>query len=237
MRFPLYEPGTMDKRRILVFGDSNSWGWTPRPDMEPTTRYDAATRWPGVLSANLGDRFEIIEEALSGRTTDLDDPDIDLPANALRGATMNGARVLPALLASHLPLDLVIVMLGTNDLKKRFQRESKDVASALAGLAQLVKECEGGIRTVYPSPQVLLIAPPPLGTTFYNPEEWAAAHEKSLAVGAALERAATGLKLPVFDAGQVITVDGIDGVHLTAQAHRKLGEAVAAKVRTLLEPA
>ncbi|MBV9998298.1 MAG: hydrolase [Verrucomicrobia bacterium] len=227
----------MDKRRILVFGDSNSWGWTPRPDMELTTRYDAATRWPGVLSAKLGDRFEIVEEALSGRTTDLDDPDIDLPANALRGATMSGARVLPAVLASHLPLDLVIIMLGTNDLKKRFQREPSGVASALVRLAQLVKECEGGVRTVYPSPQVLAIAPPPLGTTFYNPEEWAGAHQKSLAIGAALERAAAGTNLPVFDAGQVITTDGMDGIHLTEQAHRKLGEAVAEKVRTLFGPA
>ncbi|MBV8900697.1 MAG: SGNH/GDSL hydrolase family protein [Verrucomicrobia bacterium] len=228
----------MNKRRILVFGDSNSWGWMPRPDMEPTTRYDVATRWPGVLSAKLGDRFEIVEEALSGRTTDLDDPEIDLPADALRGATLNGARVLPALLASHLPLDLVIIMLGTNDLKKRFRRQPADVASALVGLARLVRECEGGVRTVYPSPQVLLIAPPPLGTTFYNPDEWAGAHEKSLAIGAALERAATGLnKLPAFDAGKVIAIDGIDGVHLTADAHRKLGEAVAEKVRTLLGPA
>lgn len=224
----------MDKRRILVFGDSNSWGWMPRPDMEPTTRYDMATRWPGVLSAKLGDRFEIIEEALSGRTTNLDDPEMDLPADALRGATLNGARVLPALLASHLPLDLVIIMLGTNDLKKRFNRGPADVVSALVGLAQLVKECEGGIRTVYPSPQVLVIAPPPLGTTFHNPDEWAGAHEKSLAVGASLERAITGTKLPVFDAGQSITIDGIDGVHLTAQAHHKLGEAVAQKVRALL---
>jgi lysophospholipase L1-like esterase len=237
MQFSVYEPGAMDKRRILVFGDSNSWGWMPRPDMEPTTRYDSATRWPGVFSAKLGDDFEIIEEALSGRTTDLDDPEIDVPAAALRGATLNGARVLPALLASHLPLDLVIIMLGTNDLKKRFRREPADVASALVGLARLVRECEGGIRTVYPSPQVLVIAPPPLGTTFHDPEEWAGAHQKSIALGAAVEHAAAAAKLPVLDAGQVITIDGIDGVHLTADAHRKLGEAVTEKVRALLQAA
>jgi lysophospholipase L1-like esterase len=218
----------------LVFGDSNSWGWVPCRDMEPTTRYDAATRWPGVLAAKLGDGFEIIEEALSGRTTDLDDPDIDLPSQALRGATMNGARVLPALVASHLPLDLVIIMLGTNDLKKRFGREPADVAAALVGLAQLVRECEGGVRTVYSSPRVLVIAPPPLGTTFYNPDEWAGAHQKSLAVGAALDRATSASRLPMVDAGQATAIDGIDGVHLTAEAHRKLGDLVADTVRSLL---
>ena len=228
----------MQKRRILVFGDSNSWGWIPRPDMEPTTRYDAATRWPRVLAARLGDSIEILEEALSGRTTDLDDPALDVPAAALKGATMNGARVFPAILASHLPLDLVIIMLGTNDLKSHFDRQPADVASALLGLARLVKECEGGIRTMYATPRILLIAPPPLGTTFHDPEQWTGAHQKSLALGPAVEQAAAAaseVPVPVLDAGRILRIDGVDGVHLTAEAHQRLGEAVAEKVRTLLE--
>jgi lysophospholipase L1-like esterase len=220
----------MEKRRILVFGDSNSWGFMPRPDMDPTSRYDASTRWPGVMAARLNDGFEVVEEALSGRTTDLDDPQIDLPSEHLRGATLNGAKLLPAILSSHLPLDLLIIMLGTNDLKARFRREPDDIAKAAVGLARLVKECQGGIATVYPAPRVLLIAPPPLGSKFHDPEQWAGSHEKSLVLGAALRDAAMAANLAFFDAGEVIATDGIDSIHLTAEAHRRLGEAVADQV-------
>jgi len=93
-------PGESPKR-ILVFGDSNSWGWTPRKDEEPTVRLAKNVRWPGVLAEKLGPGYEIIEEALSARTTNLDDPEEDLPSEHLRGATLDGAKVLPALLASH----------------------------------------------------------------------------------------------------------------------------------------
>jgi lysophospholipase L1-like esterase len=182
----------------------------------------------------LGDGFEVVEEALSGRTTDLDDPEIDLPCEHLRGATLNGAKLLPAILGSHLPLDLVIIMLGTNDLKARFKREPDDIANAAVRLARLVEECKGGIFTVYATPRVLLIAPPPLGIKFHDPEQWAGSREKSLVLGRAMKDAATAVNLPFFDAGEVITTDGIDSVHLTAEAHRKLGEAAANRVRVAL---
>src|ERR1700730_2025122 len=115
-------------KRILVFGDSNSWGWTPRNDQEPTVRLAKNVRWPGVLADKLGPGYEIIEEALSARTTNLDDPEEDLPSEHLRGATLNGAKVLPALLASHLPLDLVVSMLATNDVTAGFSRSPHDSA-------------------------------------------------------------------------------------------------------------
>ena len=86
------------------------------------------------MAARLGSGVELIEEALSGRTTDLDDHQIDLPSAHLRGATFNGAKLLPAIVASHLPLDLVIIMLGTNDLKARFKRSPQNIALAALGL-------------------------------------------------------------------------------------------------------
>lgn len=222
------------KRRILVFGDSNAWGFVPRAGSDSTTRYDASTRWPRIMAEELGNGFEVVEEALSGRTTDLDDPQFDLPCEHLRGPTLNGAKLLPAILASHLPLDLVIIMLGTNDLKARFKREPDGIAKAAAGLARLVGECKGGIFTVYATPQVLLIAPPPLGTKFQDPEQWAGSCEKSRLLGRAMKDAAKGANLPFFDAGEVITTDGIDSIHLTVEAHRRLGEAVANQVRLVL---
>jgi lysophospholipase L1-like esterase len=187
------------------------------------------------MACHLGDSVELLEEALSGRTTDLDDFEIDLPSAHLKGATLNGAKLLPAILSSHLPLDLVIIMLGTNDLKTRFNRSPQQIATAATGLARLVDECKGGVATVYPAPKVLLLAPPPLGTGFHNPEEWVGGPEKSLVLGSALMDAAAAAGLPFLDAGQFICTEGIDGVHLTPEAQRKLGEAVAEKVRVLLQ--
>ena len=225
----------MNRKRILVFGDSNSWGFVPCAANQTTTRYDTATRWPSVMAARLGSGVDLVEEALSGRTTDLDDLQIDLPSAHLRGATMNGAKLLPAILASHLPLDLVIIMLGTNDLKTRFNRNAHQIALAVLGLARLIRECEGGVKTVYPTPKILLVAPPPLGTGFHDPAEWAGSREKSLELGSAFRDAAAVAHLPFLAAGKFITTDGMDGIHLTAEAQVKLGEAVAKKASLILQ--
>jgi lysophospholipase L1-like esterase len=225
----------MNRKRILVFGDSNSWGFVPCAANALTTRYDASTRWPSVMAARLGSAVELVEEALSGRTTDLDDLQMDLPSAHLRGATFNGAKILPAIVASHLPLDLVIIMLGTNDLKTRFKRTAQKIAIATLGLARLIEECEGGVATVYPAPKVLLVAPPPLGAGFHDPDQWVGSREKSLELGSALRDAASVRNLAFFDAGEVITTDGIDGVHLTSEAHLKLGEAIAKKALLVLK--
>jgi lysophospholipase L1-like esterase len=189
------------------------------------------------MAARLGSAFELVEEGLSGRTTDLDDFEIDLPSAHLRGAIFNGAKLLPAILASHLPLDLVIIMLGTNDLKVRFKRSPQKIAMAALGLTRLIAECEGGVATVYPTPKVLLIAPPPVGTGFHDPEEWRGSYEKSLELGSTLRDAAAAANIPFLDAGQVITTDGMDGIHFSAEAQVKLGEAVAKKVSHILQKA
>ncbi len=224
----------MDRKRILVFGDSNSWGFVPNPTGEPTTRYDSLTRWPGAMVNRLGAGFELIEEALSARTTDLDDPQFDIPSDYLKGATLNGAKLLPAILATHLPLDLVIIMLGTNDLKIRFNRSASEIAQAVVGLARVIADCKGGVATVYGTPQVLLIAPPPLGSEFRDPADWDGGVEKSIALGPLLRDAAVAADLPFFNAGEVITTDGKDGVHFSGQSQRKLGEAIAEKVLIIL---
>jgi lysophospholipase L1-like esterase len=224
----------MDRKRILVFGDSNSWGFVPNPTGDPTTRYDASTRWPRAMINRLGAGFDLIEEGLSARTTNLDDPQFDIPSAHLKGPTLNGAKVLPAILASHLPLDLVIIMLGTNDLKVRFNRSASEIAQAVISLAGVIADCKGGVATVYGSPQVLVVAPPPLGTGFRDPAEWEGGVKKSLELGSALRDAAAAAKLPFFDAGDVISTDGRDGIHFSVGSQRTLGEAVAEKVLLIL---
>src|ERR1700759_2715521 len=116
---------------------------------------------------------------------------MDLPSAHLTGATFNGSKMLPAIVASPLPLDLVVIMLGTNDLKTRFKRTAQKIATAALGLVRLVEECEGGVGTVYPAPKVLGIAPPPLGTGFHDPDQGVGSRENSLELGSALRDAAS----------------------------------------------
>jgi lysophospholipase L1-like esterase len=215
-----------ENKRILCFGDSLTWGWTPIAEVVPTTRYAFEQRWTGILAGELGNGFEIIEEGLSGRTTDLDDP---------ADPRLNGSAHLPAALASHLPLDLVILMLGTNDTKTYFHRSAYEIAFGMSKLLVQVATSAGGVGTAYPAPRALLIAPPPLATmtdpwllaTF----EGAQAKTRELADH---YRALAGFfKVDFLNAADFVTTGGIDGIHFSAQNNVDLGKAVAGKVRTM----
>jgi lysophospholipase L1-like esterase len=142
---------------------------------------------------------------------------------------------LPAIFASHLPLDLLILLLGTNDLKTRFERRPGDIAEAVLSLVEIIKECRGGIFTSYPNPAVLILAPPPLGTTFNHPEDWSGAREKSLMLGAVIKDLALTANVPVVDLGEIISTDGPDAVHWSQDSHRKVGTALAPIVKNLVQ--
>jgi CubicO group peptidase (beta-lactamase class C family)/lysophospholipase L1-like esterase len=218
-------------KRVLIFGDSNSWGWKPVEQGFPTTRYDVEERWPGVAQAVLGDGYEIIEESLSGRTTDLPDPS----GPQIGGAGFDGSAYLPAAVASHLPLDLVVIMLGTNDLKAAFSRSPRDIAGGMKSLIEQVKAMNRAAWTEYPAPQVMVIAPPPLVATERFPVAvFAGGIGKSRQLAALYARVAEGAGVEFLDAGAVTFADGVDGLHLTAAAHRKLGQAIAAKIKARL---
>jgi len=111
---------------ILCFGDSNTHGTVPIPEQDVIGRYAPEVRWPGVMAAELGCGFRVIEEGLPGRTTVHDDP--------IEGDHMNGLTALPMLVGSHAPLDVVVLMLGTNDLKSRFSVTAADIAASLERL-------------------------------------------------------------------------------------------------------
>jgi lysophospholipase L1-like esterase len=112
-------------KRIMCFGDSLTWGWNPIESGIPIERYSKEKRWTGILASELGPEFEVLEEGLSGRTTNLDDP---------TDPRLNGANYLPSALASHLPLDLVVLMLGTNDTKSYFHRSPFEIAAAISSV-------------------------------------------------------------------------------------------------------
>lgn len=197
----------MGERVVLCYGDSNTHGTAPMATLEDLGRLGPAERWPGVLAAELGAGWRVIEEGLPGRTTVHPDP--------VSGAHKSGIAVLPAILESHRPIDLVAIMLGTNDFKARFQVPPVEIADSIERLILTVRTsfCGPGAG----APDVLAICPPPVLEAGCLAE---------IFEGGAARRGAGFL-----DAGEVIASSPLDGVHFDAAEHGRLGRAVAGAVR------
>ncbi len=218
-----------DKRSIMCFGDSLTWGWIPVAESAPTYRYPFEQRWTGAMLSELGDGYRVIEEGLSARTTSLDDPN---------DPRLNGSAYLPTALASHLPLDLVIVLLGTYKTKSYFHRTPYEIANGMGKLVGQILTSAGGVGTPYPAPKALIVAPPPLAPM---PDPWfegmfGGGYEKSKELAKHYKALAAFMKVDFLDAGQFVTTDGVDGIHFSAETNVKLGQAIAAKVREILSP-
>jgi lysophospholipase L1-like esterase len=208
-------------RTVMLFGDSNTHGTKPLPDLGASERFGRLERWPGLVRAHLPD-WEVIEEGHPGRTTVHDDP--------VEGAHRNGLTVLPALLESHRPLDLVVVMLGTNDLKERFSVNATDIAHSLERLVQVI--LTSGAGPGGGAPGVLLICPPPIVEVGCLAGMFAGGAVKSRGLADEVEKAARRAGVPFLDAGPLVTVSPIDGIHYDADANPVLAKAIAAAIRT-----
>lgn len=224
-----------EPKRVLVFGDSNSWGWVPIEQGIPTKRYPTAEQWPEVMRSKLGADYEIVVDALSGRTTDVDDP-----TAPMGGAALNGAEYLPAAIAAHTPLDLVVIMLGTNDTKAQFKRTPFRIALGAGHLIEIAQSSGnmfGGGWYSYPAPKVLLVSPPPMAkqTVFSEVFEGDVGVERSKGLASAYKAVAAAAGASFFDAGSVIQTDGVDAVHFSAATQLKLGEAMAGEVEKALK--
>ncbi len=193
-------------KRILVFGDSNTWGFNP----ERFDRYPEEIRWTSLLQKSLGNDALIIEEGLNGRTTAFDDPDC---------AGRNGLASLPAILEADQPLDAAIIMLGTNDCKSVFHATAEEITVGL-------EKCLTKILEYVSAENILLISPFYLGEAALNYGN----DERSLAVSRELKDAYKALSDKYgtsFLAASDITEAGkVDGQHLTAEGHHALYEAV-----------
>jgi lysophospholipase L1-like esterase len=199
---------------ILCFGDSNTWGSVPGTG----ERFPPDIRWPGVLQRRLGAAYRVIEEGLSGRTTVFDDP---------LGDGKNGRTYLTPCLESHKPLDVVIIMLGTNDVQTRFHASAVEIAW---GAELLVRTAQKW------APAVVLVAPAPLSPI---PEVelggYQGAAEKMLQLPRFYKEVAERNGCRFFDAGSVVISSEVDGIHLDPDAHERLGVAVAEFLEPLLQ--
>jgi len=198
--------------RILCYGDSNTYGATP----DDLARQPANIRWTGQLQNILGDCYEIIEQGLGGRTTDLDESE-----NQHR----NGRIYLRPLVESANPFDYFVLMLGTNDLKAQFSRNAGNITAALE---LLITDVRKYARTnTGAAPHILLIGPSNINSHApdFRPDMWAAVEEiPKLAV--LLKEAAPEWKVNLIDA-RAVTKPGDDGLHFATESHRPLAEAVA----------
>jgi lysophospholipase L1-like esterase len=197
-------------RSVMLFGDSNTHGTLPVAALGESARMARADRWATHFAAALPG-WEVIAEGQPGRTTVHDDP--------IEGAHRNGLTVLPALLESHLP-DAVVIMLGTNDLKPRFAAAPFDIAAGLERLARV-------IRAWKPGTSVMLVAPPPIVEVGCLAEMFAGGAAKSKRLAAEVTAAAGRAGAVVFDAGPHLIVSPIDGIHYAPEGMPAFGLALA----------
>jgi len=209
-------------KTVLCYGDSNTWSYNPATE----ARYPLEARWVSVLARELGADYLVIPEGLNGRTTVWPDP--------VEGEYKSGKTYLTACLESHHPIDLVVLMLGTNDLKHRFGLSAWDIARAAGTLVEQIFLTPWGPEGM--PPQVLLLAPPPTcvaGTVFED--MFAGADEISRDLGRCYRAIAAEFDCEFLDTAAVIRSSSVDGIHFDASELPRLGVAVAAKVREILE--
>lgn len=210
-------------RHILIYSDSLSWG------IIPTTRKRLLfeQRWPGVMEMALcsaGAHVRVIEDCLNGRRTVWDDP--FKPGR-------NGLVGLAQRIESHSPLDLVVLMLGTNDFQSMHEHNAWHSSQGILALVSAIRTAP--IEPGMPVPQILVVAPPAMQTP-KGPiaPKFEGGEKKCIGLAEAYRKVCTEIDCHFFDAGSVVTSSAIDGVHLDLEQHYTLGKAVALTVESLL---
>lgn len=217
-------------KRILCYGDSNTWGQNPNDYDEQSClyrRYPEHVRWTSVMQDQLGNEYFVCEEGLCGRTTVLDDP--------FRYG-WNGYKSLEVVFRTCDPVDCILIMLGTNDLRDVYKISANAITM---GMERLVRELKnllpystsGNAKIIIVNP----VRPAMAGDGMYYWEFTEESVEKSKEMAARYKALAHMLNVEFFDANTVARVDGKDGVHLDVESHKKLGIALAEKVREVLK--
>ena len=223
-----------DPYTILCFGDSNTWGCIPEWEAseEPSERYPRGVRWTSILQRNLGSKADVVEEGMGGRTTVR-----ELPKPGREGRYKVAKKYLPVSLLTHRPLDMIILMLGTNDVHIPICPTEEELGDGVRELIRMIDEqpkaWRDGVR-----PRILLVAPPHLEKAKGRTDLWLNFGEEGLRLshlfGNAYRRVAQEMQVDFLNAGSYIGPSEADGIHLTAEAHILLGEKITDKVNEIL---
>ncbi len=212
------------KRRVLCFGDSNTFGFNAKTG----DRFDEQVRWTRKLGKKLGQEYEIIEEGLGGRTAVCEDPFKE---------GMCGLTYLYPCLMSHTPLDLVIIMLGTNDSKERFSLTPYNVAMGIMRLSEKVKSSMAGREGM--DPPVLIVSPPPIGERYIEKPAYLATGRdcdvKTKEMVPYLKTMAEGAGYYFLEAGLTISMGDEDYIHLDEVGHEMMATLLEMKIKEILE--
>jgi len=224
-------------KTIVCFGDSNTWGYIPereRENEEIAERYPRDVRWPGVLSALLGDGYHVVEDGLNGRTTAFND---------VIGKYRDGAKYLGECLMANKPVDLLIIMLGLNDTKRRFMASSQVIAKGIEKLIRVARS--GGVTKSSGfgpgggQPKILIISPVRLRDelleSFLKIEFDQNSIQKSNELGELFFGVTRRRHCYYMNAAAYAEASKLDGLHIDAENHKKLAEAVAVKILEIFE--
>ncbi len=210
-------------KRIVCYGDSNTWGYNPL-DGE---RYPESVRWPSVMNNMLGMDYDVVEEGLNGRTTVFDDPVDDY---------RNGADYLMPCLITNKPVDLLIIMLGTNDAKAIFNTNPFYITKGMAKLVEIAFRSECGIGGN--PPKILVVAPPEVGKNIMKCHTAEYFHQYAPEISRTLQeyyrQMAEEYGVSFLNAAEFARPSEYDAIHIDEEGHMKLAQAMARKVKEIL---
>ena len=212
-------------KKIICFGDSNTYGYNPKNG----GRYDENTRWPKLMAKALGGDFEVFEEGQNGRTIANEDP--------WEGGTKCGMDYVLPMIETKKPVDLLVIMLGSNDLKKKFNLPAADIAGSLMTMLMKIKGyCEYFIACK--DMKILIVSPPALSeplsesyfATFFDENE-AVAKSKELAKWYKLVADQFGCEF--LNATEKISAGNVDHLHLSPEGHAEMARLVGDKIKEI----
>lgn len=209
-------------KNILCYGDSNTFGSIPIE----CKRYDINERWTGILQKLLGNEYRIIEEGLGGRTSVFDDP---------HKSGRNGLEYIETAMETHKPLDLVVIALGTNDLKTHFSASSNIIAQGIRRIIYRIRTCEDQMK--YKKPDILVLAPPPLGERVEIVNKFSEFNQNSISISKELAekyRLLSELEnVHFFDLGTIVKASDEDQIHFSKESHKIIAEHLAEKIKEI----
>ncbi|MEZ3505966.1 MAG: SGNH/GDSL hydrolase family protein [Lachnospiraceae bacterium] len=214
-------------KKIVCFGDSNTYGYNAKT----IDRFTEEERWTCLLARHLGGGYHVVEEGLEGRTACLDDPLFE---------GLCGFHYLYPCLMTHKPVDLLLIMLGTNDVKERFSCTPANVAKGMERLVQKAMDSRIAFRDGIPN--IVLIAPPAIEAGYKDTEVYGemgdGCDEKSRALAPLYEQVAKNMGCHYLDAGKIpgVEMNPYDFMHLSLQAHGVFAKFLAEKIPELLVP-